>query len=152
VPRFGVPGLEWACLSIALRAASFDHLVGAGEKRGRHCQSDCLGGLEIEDELDLGGPHNRQGAGRPPVKDPAAVPVQIPPSDPQEDRPTGPRSANQDQPRSNPICLSGSEGSGGFANKPRAHERGSRRYVAHGRSRAWIIPVTDQDEANYEAD
>jgi hypothetical protein len=32
----------------------FDHLVGAGENRIRHGQAEGLGGLEIDDELELG--------------------------------------------------------------------------------------------------
>src|SRR4051812_18045501 len=33
----------------------FDHLVGAGEQRGRHFEAKRLRGLEIDDHLDLGG-------------------------------------------------------------------------------------------------
>jgi hypothetical protein len=31
----------------------FDHLIGAGEQRGRHRQAQRLGGLEIDREFDL---------------------------------------------------------------------------------------------------
>jgi hypothetical protein len=32
----------------------FDHLVGAGERRLRNSQTDCLGGFEIDDQLVFG--------------------------------------------------------------------------------------------------
>ena len=31
----------------------FDHLIGAGEQRGRHIESECTSRLEIDDQLEL---------------------------------------------------------------------------------------------------
>jgi hypothetical protein len=38
---------------------SFDHLVDAGEQRRRHVEAERLGGLRIDDQLELGGPEDR---------------------------------------------------------------------------------------------
>ena len=40
--------------------ASFDHLIGAGEERGWDREAESLGGPEIDDQLDLGGLHDRE--------------------------------------------------------------------------------------------
>jgi hypothetical protein len=50
-----VPGTEVA--------SSFDHLVGAGEQRDGESEAQCLGGLEVDDELDLNGLLERQVSG-----------------------------------------------------------------------------------------
>jgi hypothetical protein len=37
-----------------------DHIVGAGGQTGRHLDAECLSGLEVNDELELGRLHDRQ--------------------------------------------------------------------------------------------
>src|SRR5262249_44784424 len=46
-PRFSAPARR--------RAVSFDHLVGAADKRQRDREAERSGSLEIDDQLDLGG-------------------------------------------------------------------------------------------------
>ena len=41
-------------------AALFDHLIGAGKQHGRHIETQRLGGLKVDDQLDLCGPLDRQ--------------------------------------------------------------------------------------------
>lgn len=36
-------------------ARLLDHLVGANKQIGRHCQTERVGGLEVDDKLDFGG-------------------------------------------------------------------------------------------------
>ena len=50
-------------------AASFDHLIGAGEQRGRHGEAECLGGLEVDGELELGGLFDGEFGGPYPPED-----------------------------------------------------------------------------------
>jgi hypothetical protein len=46
----------------------FDHVVGKREQFVRNCEAQCLGGREIEDELEFGRPLNRDIAGLRPVQ------------------------------------------------------------------------------------
>src|SRR5436305_2090264 len=59
-------GLTWAGLapadraSFAWRLPLFDHLVGAGDERRRYVETDRLGCLQVDDELELHRPQDRQ--------------------------------------------------------------------------------------------
>jgi len=50
-------------MSFLTRAASFDHLVGAGEQRNWEREPERLGSLEVDDQLDFSGLLDRQGGG-----------------------------------------------------------------------------------------
>ena len=40
-----------------------DHLIGAGEQRSRHVEPKRAGGLEVDDQVEFGGPLDGQLAG-----------------------------------------------------------------------------------------
>src|SRR6516165_2068662 len=49
-----------AAVSNRSKKALFDHLVGAGEQRGRHSEAEGVGALEVDDQFELRGKLNRQ--------------------------------------------------------------------------------------------
>jgi hypothetical protein len=48
------------CSTASLGAGLFDDLVRLGREIRRHLDAERFGGLEIDDELELSGLHNRQ--------------------------------------------------------------------------------------------
>src|SRR5262245_47819666 len=55
----------------------FDHLVGAGEQRWRYCQAKHPGGLDVDNQLEFGGLHNRQVCGLGALEDTASVNAEL---------------------------------------------------------------------------
>ena len=62
--RAATPGrtacCAWGKSAVVLRAASFDHLVGAAEEREREGDAEGLGCLEVDEQLDFGDLLHRQ--------------------------------------------------------------------------------------------
>jgi hypothetical protein len=57
----------------ATKAPLFDYLVGAHEQRWRHLEAERLGGLHINDQLDLRGLMHRQIGGLLALEDSAGI-------------------------------------------------------------------------------
>src|SRR6516165_6378676 len=55
------------------RLQSLDHLVGAIEDRRRYFHAKCLSSLEIDDEFELGRPHDRKIGGLRAREDSAGI-------------------------------------------------------------------------------
>ena len=49
-------------------ASLFDHLIGTSKQRWRHGEAECLGGLEIDGQLELGGLLDGKFSGPYPLK------------------------------------------------------------------------------------
>src|SRR5262249_29847427 len=49
-----IPTLTLCATHRTAKSVLFDHLVGAGEERGRHIKAERLGGLEMDDKLVFG--------------------------------------------------------------------------------------------------
>ena len=56
-------GVALTAMHAALRAASLDHLVGAGGQAGRHFQAERFGGFQVDQEFEFGGLIDRQVGG-----------------------------------------------------------------------------------------
>src|ERR1700758_4804951 len=54
-------------------AHSLDHLVGAGRQCGRHFEAQQLCGAQIDDEFELGWPHDRQVGGMLALENPRSI-------------------------------------------------------------------------------
>src|SRR5437773_7798009 len=52
---------------------SFDHLVGDSEQPWREAEAECLGGVEVDHELELDRLHDRQLAGLLALENPAGI-------------------------------------------------------------------------------
>jgi hypothetical protein len=50
-----------------------DHFVGDGERLGLHLEAERLGGLEIDDQLELGRLRDRQVGGFGALENPAGI-------------------------------------------------------------------------------
>src|SRR5580765_4478968 len=61
------------------RAASFDHLIGADEERCRDVDAELLRRLEIDDQIELGGLHNRKLGGFFTLEDASDIGTCLPP-------------------------------------------------------------------------
>src|SRR5260370_35137220 len=57
---------------------SLDHLVGAGEKCRRNFEAKQPRSLQVDDELEFGRLHDRQGGGPPALGDAAGVDSALP--------------------------------------------------------------------------